>query len=65
MTAEPPAWVSKKCAAQVAIEQQHDLRGGQRRDGDQHQRRRSPEFSQTNSGIRPSVIPGSACRRWW
>ncbi len=41
----------EEVAAQVAVDQQHDLRGGQRRDDDQNQAAMT-RFSQANSGMR-------------
>ncbi len=47
----------EEVAAQVAIDQQHDLRGRERRDRDQHQCRHHQVLSQTKSGIFRSVMP--------
>ncbi len=46
----------EEMAAEIAVDQQHHLRGGERSDGDQGQPA-DHSMSQTNSGMRISVMP--------
>ena len=51
--------------AEIAIDQQHDLRRGKRRHRDQKTIPAITRLSQTSSGMRPSVIPGHRMQGSW
>ena len=53
----------EEVAAQIAIDQQHDLRGGQRAQGKHHQASASPGSARRTAASCPSVIPGQRMQK--